>query len=1235
MLFSPPKCMQQIATLIITFAVYVAGIRNTASTAGGGGSAVLVMGSSNVGAIADYESYSAPYNEDFRPSQLLSEVKEETSAPTSNNVQRRQSTGDNGNFRPSQIISFTPSDAQSTYKKYPPSYLEPNYHTQHNSKGSPYGSVSYGKEEKQFSFPHKKEQATAASAVVTTNTDIQKYLYTNAPSPSSTQQSLVPAQLHTTPILIYRDPYTNKINTSQRQHDYRPAPEPIYEVQYSEAGRPQEYTVQSMLVVGAEQQQPPTTYNQQRPGGEHKRPGYVFDEQLGASYNQRPVYSNRYEMVDSTVPTPPTSDYNRRDGDTQTERPFQGKLGVSPSTITKLSYDSHDYPPPSYYKQQTSNFQSPQRQEDNTPNYQQSAYATPPAPAAPTVTATTTMAAITFNRPELTSSNYANKFGNYLNGAGSGGKAGDLGGGYYKRPPPHYSNDILYVTPRPPAAPSAPVRPAPPYYPQGNEPIRRPPNYNNNYYEYQLGEIPPPSVQQSAVGSGQRPPPGQYYPTSPFYPETQNYPAPQSYPASQNYPPSQHYPPPPNYRPPPPQYQLQQPTAGGISGGMSGLATLASIFSGTQQYAPQFTNLLLGGNGGGGGLLHALTGTRPLGSGGRPPNMQLIKALENIARNDDLECVPKVLCNMIASQTQRGQLPNFITSPAITNFLAGFPAQSPALIYGRAALLGISGGERSCTQTYAKCPKNEYEILYYLNNHRGGFFKFFSESEEQKPSVSQQTHSSSSSSGGTSLFSLLSALTGADPPVTTTTPRPTPPPTLASFDITQGIGNFFSNILSEYISGVEYQRRSSRAKRAISFEDAPKNEKAHIKFPLDTDSEDFHDSEDEEDTHGVVDFEDEQATSESLASAEYGDTQGRVVFKSGEHNQHFFPENEGQIETERLKDIYLEEVINKFNADRLEKKLKFPTGADAQVEESAAYSESLDTQGDKVVRFRDENESYNSDVTNLRETEKPSNTVHFEAEHYKKPTRRTKTVLFKEPSESSGYDPTRQPREEVNAEYNEQNGERVIFPDHYDKHIRKGKILNRPILYASNYADYMQNADADHFVVSDSHRPVYNDIDATADDSDNFDGDKQLGPIYYSESSTHQQQHTTHHSTRLQVYGDNRLHYNRGADTYPSDNDNRYTQSSPSSSANYNKNRYSSSSSSENYKKRPSYAATSSGNRYDYPNKSYVSNNRYGSRYQTTTRSPRGSENDHNIYVTNAQGVTTHYITPDGRKVYL
>ncbi|XP_039967285.1 uncharacterized protein LOC120779144 [Bactrocera tryoni] len=1234
MLHSLPKCMQQIAILIITFAVYVAGIRNTGSTGDGNGKTQMASSGGNMGAIADYESYSAPYNEDFRPSQLLSEVTEELSTATGK-IERRQSNTDNTNFRPSQIISFTPSDAQSTLKQYPPSYLEPNYHAQHISKGGPYGLATYNKDDKQFAFPRETEQAPFAAALVSNNANIEKYLYSGSKQQqTTTQQTLVPAQLHTTPILIYRDPYTNKINTSQRQQqkqNYRPPPpEPLYQqAQYAEASRPQEYTVQSMLVVGAEHSSP--IYNQQRPqfaleGDENKRPGYVFDEQVRPSYN-RPVYTgNRYEVG---ITSPPTSvDYNRRDGETQTERPFEGKLGVSPSEATKISYDSHDYPPPSYYKQQTSNFQSPQRQ-DNPPNYQQqSAYVTETTPIA---------TAIKTGRPELTSSNYANKFGNYL----QGGKGSD--GGYYKRPPPHYSNDILYVTPAPPTAPARPlppVRQGATYYPQGNEPIRRPPIYDNNYNQYQLGEIPPPQTFQSALSSGQRPP--QPYPSGPNYqqpqsfPPSQNFPPSQSYAPSENYapsqsyPPPQQYPPPPSYRPPPPQFQRpQQPSAGGA--GMGGLATLASFFTGTQQYAPQFTNLLLGGNGGGGGLLHALTGTRPLGGGGRPPNMQLIKALENIARNDDLECVPKVLCNMIASQTQRGQLPGFVTSPAITNFLAGFPAQSPALIYGRAALLGISGGERSCTQTYAKCPKNEYEILYYLNNHRGGFFKFFSEAEEQKPSVAQQTQSSSSS-GGTSLFSLLSALTGAEPPVTTTTPRPTPPPTVASFDITQGIGNFFSNILSEYISGVEYQRRSSRAKRAIRFEDEnQKTEEGRLKFPTDVGSEDFHDEEDDEDTQDGVDFDDDEHTNEAN---EYGDTQGRVVFKSGEHETHFFPENEAREIDERLKDIYLQEVINKFNAAKSERKLKFPAETDSKVEASEAY--------DEAVKADVENYGYENGrpdgVIHFRDDENPSDSVYNNVEQTK-PTRRGKAVVFENDNENLSYAPLRQPREEFDTAYENQSGKRIIFPDHYEKHIRKGKILNRPILYASNYEDYMQNAEADRFVVSDSHRPEYNSVADNADNSINNE-DKPLGPIYISATSSQQQ--NTVSSTNVHVYNDNRLHYNRGADTYTPSRPTSYYDSH-TSSADYNSNRYSAANSSANRKRRPYYgsaSSSSSSNQYDYPNKNYVSNNRYGSRYQTTrytttTRSPRGSDNDHNIYVTNAQGVTTHYITPDGRKVYL
>lgn len=45
--------------------------------------------------------------------------------------------------------------------------------------------------------------------------------------------------------------------------------------------------------------------------------------------------------------------------------------------------------------------------------------------------------------------------------------------------------------------------------------------------------------------------------------------------------------------------------------------------------------------------------------------------------------------------------------------------------FGRAALLGLSGGGSECEVAYPKCPRDEEKMLLYLNNHRGGFFRFF------------------------------------------------------------------------------------------------------------------------------------------------------------------------------------------------------------------------------------------------------------------------------------------------------------------------------------------------------------------------------------------------------------------------------------------------------------------------------------------------------------------------------
>ncbi|XP_055918405.1 uncharacterized protein LOC129950489 [Eupeodes corollae] len=249
------------------------------------------------------------------------------------------------------------------------------------------------------------------------------------------------------------------------------------------------------------------------------------------------------------------------------------------------------------------------------------------------------------------------------------------------------------------------------------------------------------------------------------------------------------------------------------------------------QYANQFGNFGSGSGGGGGGYYGTKTPTtsttttgsaNPLGSllnsiggpfaGGNPLSMQIIRGLENIARNDDLQCVPKVLCQMLGSPTRRAQLPSFITSPVLTRFVASLPSFSPALIYGRAALLGLSGGEYSCTRTYNKCPQNEDDILYYLNNHRGGFFKFFSEPDThqddaqtqntqyqyttERPSYQQQQQSLEPS-----IFNFLKGLTSPTTSTTTNTNQGNVVNSFMSDAVTNGIGSLFGNIISGFLNG--------------------------------------------------------------------------------------------------------------------------------------------------------------------------------------------------------------------------------------------------------------------------------------------------------------------------------------------------------------------------------------------------------------------------------------------------
>nr|XP_040221992.2 uncharacterized protein LOC120949074 [Anopheles coluzzii] len=116
---------------------------------------------------------------------------------------------------------------------------------------------------------------------------------------------------------------------------------------------------------------------------------------------------------------------------------------------------------------------------------------------------------------------------------------------------------------------------------------------------------------------------------------------------------------------------------------------------------------------------------------------QLRQALDNISENDELQCVPKLICMMSRSSTGQG-FSSYVNRGLLSTILTAVPDSSPWLKFSRAALLGYGIGANSCDAYYPKCPKDEMQILYYLNNHRGGFFRFFSNGEQQQQQQQQQ-----------------------------------------------------------------------------------------------------------------------------------------------------------------------------------------------------------------------------------------------------------------------------------------------------------------------------------------------------------------------------------------------------------------------------------------------------------------------------------------------------------------
>ncbi|XP_019557715.2 uncharacterized protein LOC109426645 [Aedes albopictus] len=161
-------------------------------------------------------------------------------------------------------------------------------------------------------------------------------------------------------------------------------------------------------------------------------------------------------------------------------------------------------------------------------------------------------------------------------------------------------------------------------------------------------------------------------------------------------------------------------------------------YAGPQAPSPSSSHHLAdpSGSGGGGGGAHTHHSASPIsGSPIMSVSSQLRKALDNISGNDELQCVPKLICMMSRRSSGQG-FSTYVNRGLLSTVLSAVPDSSPWLKFSRAALLGYGIGANSCDVYYPKCPKDEPEIIHYLNNHRGGFFRFFNDD-----------HKSSSSSG--------------------------------------------------------------------------------------------------------------------------------------------------------------------------------------------------------------------------------------------------------------------------------------------------------------------------------------------------------------------------------------------------------------------------------------------------------------------------------------------------------
>lgn len=317
------------------------------------------------------------------------------------------------------------------------------------------------------------------------------------------------------------------------------------------------------------------------------------------------------------------------------------------------------------------------------------------------------------------------------------------------------------------------------------------------------------------------------------------------------------------------------------------------------------------------------------------------------------------------------------------------------------------------------------------------------------------------------MFSILSALTGT-PAETATTPRPRPRPKPQpqpdSSDITDTIGNFFTNLLSDYNGAgatVEYQRRRKRsvAERRIRFEEPEEEEDENFDFSQQAD-EDYNDEEDTEDTQKNVEFvyEPENNNDDDDYGESVSATEARVVHWSSPKGKRikFFPETDSQAEASEQTKEDIIEIVQKFNEFNKGRKLKFPS--------AAAERQYIDV---TKKHLRDAKQ-LNNGIKENRQLNYGHQYTNYEQENYENVRDSKKLRYYNDAKDESSHETP-----ELTMAETSHSSSKIKFPG------REGKILNRPS-YAASFTYNRQQQQQ----FTDNRRPQ--DFEETSEEDSNI-----------------------------------------------------------------------------------------------------------------------------------------------------